>query len=192
MPRMSKDDLLPWLEQGLHESGRMLELAGELTQAEAQKVIKILIHLNAVSASPIRLLINCEGGDLVGGLAITDCITSLRCYVTGIVIGECSSVATVILQSCDERVIGETSNIMFHPGTTGLGETPVVESEQAWELNKKQIRMADDIVFRALTKKTGISRKKFDAENSKGTSKVGHDAVKYGLADRLLSPKDLL
>lgn len=62
----------------------------------------------------IELYINSNGGSVKEGTAIYNQLKRHPAHKTGIVDGVAHSIASVILQACDKRVMGEGTNMLIH------------------------------------------------------------------------------
>lgn len=63
---------------------------------------------------PIELYINSRGGSVKEGTAIFNLLKRKECEVTGYVDGVAHSIAFVILQACDKRIMGEGTSALIH------------------------------------------------------------------------------
>ena len=85
-------------------------------------------------AKEIKLIISCEGGDLYDGMAIVRAIRWAQAAgvkVVGHVFGQAQSMAFMVLQYCDERVMGVGDVIMCHGISLGIqGDKHDMDAEQ--------------------------------------------------------------
>lgn len=68
----------------------------------------------------IEIIINSEGGDVVAGFALFDFLGKLRSQghkITITALGWCASMAAVILQAADDRVMGKNAVMLLHKGS---------------------------------------------------------------------------
>jgi len=63
------------------------------------------------------ILLRSIGGDVYYGLAIYDVLRSTRCKVYITVYGLAMSIASVILQAGDRRMLSQHTTLMIHDGT---------------------------------------------------------------------------
>lgn len=97
---------------------RSIFLLGDIDEDMHEKILKNLHVLdNMNSGKTINLFINSGGGCIDSGIAIFDAIKSCKNYVRGIVNGQASSAASVILQACDTREMTPNSIMLVHVGT---------------------------------------------------------------------------
>lgn len=68
----------------------------------------------------MRVIINSGGGDIVAGFNLVDFITDLRArghQITTVALGMAASMAAVILQAGDVRVMGKNAMLLLHEGS---------------------------------------------------------------------------
>lgn len=128
----------------------------------------------------IELHINSNGGSVKEGVTIYNLLKQSGCKVRGIVDGVAYSVAFVILQACDERIMGV--------GTTALIHEPwVTASGNARELRKT----ADDLdVLTASNRKIFLERSNLEEQQladmmEAETFLTPDDCLQYGLIDKV-------
>lgn len=127
-----------------------------------------------------RAHINSNGGSVKEGVTIYNLLKQSGSHVKGIVDGVAYSVAFVILQACDERIMGV--------GTTALIHEPwVATSGNARELRKT----ADDLdVLTASNRKIFLERSNLDEQQladmmTAETFLTPDDCLQYGLIDKV-------
>lgn len=84
-----------WYDEGITAAGFAKELAG-------------------LKGKALTLRVNSPGGDVFDGLAIKNLLADHPARVTAKVDGLAASIASVIVQSADEIVMGENSQMMIH------------------------------------------------------------------------------
>ena len=98
------------------------------------------------SGEPIEIQFNSPGGDVIAGLALYDFIQTVRAaghYVTTSSIGYAASMAGILLQAGDLRVIGAESWLMLHEASFSAGgKTGEVEDRVEW-VKRVQERFLD-------------------------------------------------
>ncbi len=128
----------------------------------------------------VELHINSNGGSVKEGVTIYNLLKQSGCKVRGIVDGVAYSVAFVILQACDERIMGV--------GTTALIHEPWVETSG----NAKELRKtADDLdVLTASNRKIFLERSNLEEQQladmmEAETFLTPDDCLEYGLIDKV-------
>lgn len=153
-----------------------------LSYAESETSAKYFRdQLAAIPAEhTIELHINSNGGSVKEGVTIYNLLKQSGSHVKGIVDGVAYSVAFVILQACDERIMGV--------GTTALIHEPwVTASGNARELRKT----ADDLdVLTASNRKIFLERSNLDEQQladmmTAETFLTPEDCLQYGLIDKV-------
>lgn len=137
-----------WFSWGVHVPTRSLYLepgdSGEVDQDTSSKLIKGLKILEKDCSEYISLYINSPGGSVVDGLAIYDIIKQSKCQINGYVYGECSSIASIVLQACDYRISSGNATFLLHEGSTTLSGNTIDVIRQA-EAEKQACQLCYDI-----------------------------------------------
>jgi ATP-dependent Clp protease protease subunit len=97
---------------------RIISLA-EVTQQSANDVIKFIYEVNnedknKKQRTPIKLLINSEGGDVYSGFGIIEAIKNSETPIHTICHGQAQSMGLLILAAGNKRFIGAYSTLMYH------------------------------------------------------------------------------
>ena len=101
---------------------RGIFLGEQIDDNVANSVVAQLLHLE--SADPdkdISLYINSPGGSVTAGLAILDTMDFIKCDVSTICLGECASMAAVLLSNGakGKRLCLPTSMVLIHQPSGG-------------------------------------------------------------------------
>lgn len=139
--------------------------------------------LQAVTASRIRVEINSPGGDVFDGIAIYNALRAHPAHITTRVDGVAASIASVIAQAGDHRVMLGAAQIMIHNawGVT-IGDTN--DHEDMRVLLEQQ----DDIIAGIYAARSGRPRAHFRDLMAAETWLSDTRAVDEGLADEVLEP----
>ena len=135
---------------------------------------------------PVEMLITSPGGSVVHGLAIYDRVLGLRAEGAEInthALGIAGSIAGVMLQAGERRLMGRESWLMIHEASLQVeGTTSEVEDTTNW-LEKIHDRIIEIYMARA---KAGLTRKQFEAKWKRKAWWIPADeAVKLGFADEV-------
>lgn len=150
----------------------------------AEKTIKGLHLLETADASkPITIIMNSMGGSWYDGMAIYDRIRASPCPVIIKVYGSCMSMATLILQAADERVLLPNTTFMIHDGSDYFqGEA---KSFEAWGKNSAKLRERMYEIYAEGSKHdTSFWKKKCASDFIINAE----EAVEFGLADKVEYP----
>lgn len=130
----------------------------------------------------VTLRINSGGGSMIEGLAMFDLIRNSEAEVTGIVEGMAASMAGVLLQACDKRVMTANSRLMIHRASAG-----VAGDADALEAMVSLLRQEEEKIVAVYSQRSGK-----DAEEVKTWMQSGIDkwmdakeALKLGLIDEI-------
>ena len=101
---------------------RVIFLGEQIDDNVANSVVAQLLHLE--SADPdkdISLYINSPGGSVTAGLAILDTMDFIKCDVSTICLGECASMAAVLLSNGakGKRLCLPNSMVLIHQPSGG-------------------------------------------------------------------------
>jgi len=196
MSRYSKDDLDRYFDYGVFVPKRMVYM-GSLFEEEdgsesgtdfsmAEKIIKSITYLNSISEKPITIIMNNIGGEWSHGMAIFDTIKSSKCYITIVAVGNCSSMASIIIQAADLRVISQNCEFVIHDGSTNLsGHAKNVE---VWAKRSEMDRLTMYNIYREKMKIKNPKITTSQIEKLCTIDKIytAEEVVKIGLADEVL------
>lgn len=139
----------------------------------------------------IEIQFNSPGGDVIAGLALFDFIQTVRKaghYVTTSSIGYAASMAGVLLQAGDHRVIGGQSYMMLHEASFGSsGKTSEVEDRVEW-IKRVQDRFI--VIFANRCQATDAPKKLTKAQIKRNWTRTdwwidSEQALEYGLVDEV-------
>lgn len=133
---------------------------------------------------PITIRINSPGGSVLDGFALFDTILRLRRkghYITTHGVGMIASMATIIMQAGDERVLDANSWFMIHEVSAGaMGKSSEMEDQLKF-IKRLQDRALDIYAERSKLTKAQISRRWKKTDDWMDAN----EAVALGFADRV-------
>jgi ATP-dependent Clp protease protease subunit len=196
MARIKKEDLERFHEIGVYLPKRTLFIGSEQYDGDgnesgvdgmlAQRVIKNLLALDTEPHDPITIIMNNAGGSFYDGLAIYDAIKSCKSKVTIIVYGQAFSMASIILQAADERIMAPNAVQMMHYGSTVIEGDAKNAQKQAREdarLNKWTEHLYLD---RMRQKDPDFKLTKLKQLLTNDTYLTADESIEMGLADKIL------
>lgn len=171
-------------EYGIFYPRRSIDLFGEIDHDTFVNVFKNLHVLDGTQGT-INIFINSEGGCTTAGRAIYDAIKGCENYVRAMVYGECSSMASLILQAADERIMSPGSFIMIHAGEEATGGHP--ENKRRWDqFLKKEEEWAHKVYLEKIKNvKPRYTNEKLKKLLTFDTILYAKEAIELGLADRI-------
>jgi ATP-dependent protease ClpP protease subunit len=133
---------------------------------------------------PVEIMITSGGGDAWHGMALFDQILALRAqglHVTITVRGTAASMAAILLQAADERIMGPSSFLLVHKASIVIGGTlDQIADTKVW-LDITQSRVTDIFVER-----TGKTRRQVNGWFERKDSSFSPEAaLEAGLIDRI-------
>jgi ATP-dependent Clp protease, protease subunit len=171
-----------FLEHSIDPKNRLLYWGNEEIEAEStERLIKGIYILNDLGSKPIRLLLNSPGGDMYQGWAAYDAINESKAPVNIEVYGHAMSMAAIILQSGNKRLIHPRGVIMIHDGVQEMdGE---VRSTESWSDWGKKERKRIYSLFAEKTKKDFFY---WENKFAKDTIFNAEQALEVGLVDKII------
>lgn len=166
---------------------RIVFLGSEIDDVIANLVIAQLLHLESEdSDKDISLYINSPGGSVTAGLAIYDTMQYIRSDVSTICIGQCASMAAVLLAAGAEnkRFALPNSRILIHQPWGGTqGQVTDIEIQA-----KEMLRMRETL-DRILATHTGQSVEKIHTDTERDNIMTAEEAKAYGLIDAVFTQR---
>jgi len=166
---------------------RVVFLGHEVDDMIANLVIAQLIHLESENPDKdISLYINSPGGSVTAGLAIYDTMQYIRCDVATICIGQCASMAAVLLAAGakGKRSALPNSRILIHqPWGGAKGQVTDIEIQA-----REMLRMRDAL-DNILATHTGQKVKKIHADTERDNIMTAQEAFEYGIVDTVVTSR---
>ena len=165
-------------------SERIVFLGHEIDDVIANLVIAQLLHLESEDPEKdIHLYINSPGGLVSAGLAIYDTIQFIRCDVATTCIGQCASMAAVLLAAgtSGKRSALPNSRVLIHQPLGGVqGQVADIEIG-AREMLRTRAQL-DEI----LAHHTGQKVEKIHSDTDRDNIMTAKEAKAYGLVDTVM------
>lgn len=166
---------------------RVILLEGEVHDQSANLIVAQLLFLESENpGKPISMYINSPGGSVTAGMAIYDTMQFITSPVHTYVIGQAASMGSLLATSGAKghRFILPNARHMIHQPLGGArGQATDVEI-QARELLRWKTVLTD-----IYAQHTGQDKDQLRADMERDNFMTADEAVKYGLADRILSKK---
>jgi ATP-dependent Clp protease protease subunit len=163
---------------------RVVFLGHEVGDEIANLVIAQMLHLESDDPDKdINFYINSPGGSVTAGLAIYDTMQYIKCDVSTICIGQCASMAAVLLAAGaeDKRFALPHSRILIHQPWGGTqGQVTDIEIQA-----KEMLRMREAL-NQILANHTGQSAEKIHDDTDRDNIMTAEEAKEYGLVDAVL------
>ena len=162
-------------------SERVIFVGQEIEDVNANIVIAQLLHLEAEDPEKdIQLYINSPGGSVTAGLAIYDTMQYIRCDVATICIGQCASMAAVLLAAGAEgkRAALANSRILIHQPWGGTqGQVTDIE------IQAREMLRIRETLDQILARHTGQDKEKIHTDTERDNIMTADEARAYGLVD---------
>jgi ATP-dependent Clp protease protease subunit len=163
---------------------RIIFLGSAIDDHVANLVIAQLLHLESSDPDKdINLYINSPGGSVTDGLAIYDTMQYIKSDVSTICVGQCASMAAVLLAAGADgkRFALPNSRVLIHQPWGGTqGQVTDIEIQA-----KEMLRMRDAL-DQILASHTGQPVKKIHEDTERDNIMTADEAKDYGLVDDIL------
>lgn len=143
------------------------QFMGKVSESSVASCVRELSYWNRdCPECDIEIILNSPGGEVIAGMALFDYLTFLRSKghdITTVAIGYAASMAGILLQAGNTRVMGRESYVLIHEVSFGAGgKIGEVEDEVAF-VRKIQERVLNIFSKRSLEAqpKTGLTAKMF-------------------------------
>lgn len=168
---------------------RIVFLGQEVEDSIANLIAAQLLFLDAEDpGKDISLYINSPGGSSYAGMAIYDAMQYVRADVSTYAIGMAMSAAAMILSggAPGKRFVLPNAKVMIHQGSGGFRGSPADIQIAAKEILEMTQRMAEIIA-----RHSGQPAEQVVKDIDRDRFMSPEEAVEYGLADVVLSPRSL-
>ena len=165
---------------------RIVFAGGPIDDASANLIIAQMLFLsNEDAKTDIHFYINSPGGSITAGLAIYDTMQFLRCEVATYCVGQAASMAAILLAGgkSGKRFLLANNRILLHqPLISGELIAPATDLD----IEAKEILRLRERLYQIMSKHTGQSVEKIEKDCDRNLWLDAEEAIKYGLADRIL------
>jgi ATP-dependent Clp protease, protease subunit len=164
---------------------RIIFLGSPVDDGVANTIIAQLLFLESQDKNAdIKLYINSPGGSVTAGMAIYDTMQYIKPDVSTICIGMAASMASFLLAAGakGKRFVLPNSEVMIHQVMGGVeGQATDIK------IRAEHILKIKDSLNKLLAKHTGQTLKKVEADTERDYFMGAEEAVKYGIADKMIS-----
>lgn len=168
---------------------RSIIISGEINQALAEKITAQLLTLQEMSDEPIKLFLNSQGGHVEAGDTIHDMIKFIKPRVIVIGTGWVASAGITIYLAADkqDRYSLPNTRYMIHQplgGFNGQATDIGIEAEEILRVRKRLNNIISDA--------TGQPLEKVEKDTDRNYWLSAHEAVDYGIVNKVISKYDEL
>ena len=167
---------------------RIIMLEGAIGEHMAAVLCAQLLFLESQdSKKDITLYINSPGGLITAGMAIYDTMQYVRSDIQTIVVGQAASMGSLLAAAGTKgkRMMLPHSRHMIHQPLGGTrGQATDIE------IHAKEILRWKEELTKIYEKNTGQPLDKLKADMERDKVMTSEEAVKYGLADKIVTSRD--
>lgn len=166
---------------------RIIFLGEAIDDHVANTIVAQLLHLESADAEQdIMLYINSPGGVITAGMAILDTMEYIKCDVRTICIGQCASMAAVLLAAGakGKRFALPNSRVMIHQPSGGAqGQQTDIA------IAAREILSARERLNEILAERTGQPLERINEDTERDNFMTAKAALEYGIVDEILLKK---
>ena len=163
---------------------RIIFLGSAVDDGVANTIIAQMLFLESQDKNAdIKLYINSPGGSVTAGMAIYDTMQYIGPDVSTICIGMAASMASFLLAAGakGKRLVLPNSEVMIHQVMGGVeGQATDIK------IRAERILKIKDSLNKLLSKHTGQTLKKVEADTERDYFMSADEAVAYGIADKVI------
>ncbi len=164
-------------------SSHMGEIEEEgLDYSLTQNVISSLLYLDRQKEANIVLIINCIGGQCEHAFALYDAISMCKNHISGLVLGQAYSSASIFLQSCDTRYMAQNAMMLIHYGSAEINR----ETNRQLQSDIKYYEWSANRMYEIYASKSKLSTTKIKALCDQDKYFNAEEALEAGLIDKVL------
>ncbi len=167
---------------------RIIFLTGPIDDNLSNLVVAQLLFLESEDPkADISLYINSPGGSVTAGLSILDTMNFIKPSVSTLCVGQAASMGAVLLSGGEKkkRFCLSNARVMIHQP---LGSFQGQATD--FDIQAKEILSIRSKLNQILSKNTGQTIKKIQADTERDNFMQPEDAKKYGLVDQILLSRD--
>ena len=168
---------------------RVIFLVGQVEDYMANLVVAQLLFLESENPDKdIHLYINSPGGSVTAGMSIYDTMQFIKPDVSTMCIGQAASMGALLLTggAKGKRFCLPHSRMMIHQPLGGFqGQASDID------IHAREILSIRDKLNKVLAHHTGQPIEKVQQDTDRDNFLSAHDAVEYGLIDKVLTSREL-
>ena len=167
---------------------RIIFLTGPIDDNLSNLIVAQLLFLESEDPkADISLYINSPGGSVTAGLSILDTMNFIKPSVSTLCIGQAASMGAVILSGGEKKKSFCLSNsrVMIHQP---LGSFQGQATD--FDIQAREILSIRSKLNQILSKNTGQTIKKIQADTERDNFMQADEAKKYGLIDQILASRE--
>lgn len=179
---MSKKNNKPFsVKLSMSEGAAVIDVAGVIGwDTEAVQFNDLVDEAKNAGARELVVRINSVGGYCYDGLSMGDKLRTCGMHTRGEVCGCAMSMASYLLQCCEERVAHRNATLMFHqPSACICGTVDEMLQEATYLVGMR------DIMFEQMGKRVGKTGAELSAEHMTTKYYTAEQALEYGFLDKL-------
>eukprot|EP00170_Pyropia_yezoensis_P006192 contig_25184_g6211 len=167
---------------------RIVYINQDMDDETANQTIAVLLYLEQEDAvAPVQMYFNCAGGTTAAGLAVWDCMRSVKYPIATLNLGLAASISALLVAAGTPGKRSALPNARFLLQAPNLPEGVRGQASDIAVEVKEVLRQRDRFAA-ALNKLTGQTEEKIKEVMQRDFYLSAPEAVQFGLIDKVLSP----
>ena len=168
---------------------RIVMLHDDVNEHSASVIVAQLLFLESESDKDIHFYINSPGGSVTAGMSIYDTMQFVKCDVSTIVMGQACSMGSLLAQAGTpgKRLILPYARHMIHQpsgGARGQATDMLIQVEEILKMKRELTQIYVN------HNSAGKTFDELSTDMERDFFMSAHEAVVYGLADRVISRRE--
>jgi ATP-dependent Clp protease protease subunit len=168
---------------------RIVMLHEDVNEHSASVIVAQLLFLESESDKDIHFYINSPGGSVTAGMSIYDTMQFVKCDVSTIVMGQACSMGSLLAQAGTpgKRLILPYARHMIHQpsgGARGQATDMLIQVEEILKMKRELTQIYVN------HNSAGKTFDELSTDMERDFFMSAHEAVVYGLADRVISRRE--
>lgn len=164
---------------------RIVILGTPINDQIANLIVAQLLYLAQDPTRPIRMYINCPGGQVYSGMAIYDTMQQVECDISTVAVGFTASFGTVLLTAGTKGLRYALPNATVHMhqplgGAQGQASDIAIQAQEILRLRST--------LNEILSHHTGQPLERIEKDTDRDIYMGAEEAKEYGLVDEVLVP----
>jgi len=168
----------------------IIDLRGEVNEAMAFYVRECLVRLIAKDSPDIHVFISSKGGDVPFGLDIYDMLSVYAGKKIGTVFIYAYSMASTILQACDERRCAKNASILIHHISRKFISLDDLRDKKRLKNIRHEMEKHQKRIYEILCQKTGKPKVEVVKTCAEDRTMTAEEAMVFGLVDKIIKKLD--
>lgn len=164
----------------------VIDILSTIDEETFTYVREAIMYLQAAGCPPLQVTISSSGGSVGAGLAIYDLLRLYSGNTTALVLGQCCSMAAVVLQACKTRLCAKHAHVLVHEVRAETVAVSLLSSSKANQRLVEGLKSSQEYIYSILSERTGKTLVQIARLCKKDKYLTAEEALKFGLIDQIV------